>query len=111
MESTERLSTFISEGELSQQLEGHTSGESHLKPTETVPCWPLHELGGGYSAFGGEVGACAAGVREPEPGRRAVEKLRRGAQVIRNGYSTVSFRLCNLHFNDNRINPGLQKLL
>jgi hypothetical protein len=39
------------------------------------------ELGGGYSAFGGEVGACAAGVREPEPGRRAVEKLRRGAQV------------------------------
>lgn len=41
MESTERLSTFISEGELSQQLEGHTSGESHLKPTETVPCWPL----------------------------------------------------------------------
>lgn len=69
------------------------------------------ELGGGYSAFGGEVGACAAGVREPEPGRRAVEKLRRGAQVIRNGYSTVSFRLCNLHFNDNRINPGLQKLL
>jgi hypothetical protein len=83
------------------------------------------ELGGGYSAFGGGVGACAAGVRQPqlqpepepepepelEPGRRGVEKLRRGAQVIRNGYSTVSFRLCNLHFNDNRINPGLQKLL
>lgn len=33
----------------------------------------------------GEVGACAAGVREPEPepepGRRGLEKLRRGARV------------------------------
>lgn len=65
----------------------------------------------GCSAVRGEVGACAAGVREPEPGRRGLEKLRRGAPVIRNGNSTVSFRLCHLHSNDNRINPGLKKLL
>lgn len=57
-------------------------------------------------------GRVRPGVREPEPGRRGVEKLLRpGARVIRNGYSTVSFRLCNLHFNDNRINPSLKKLL
>lgn len=51
MESTERHSTFISEGELTQ-LEGHTSGASYLKPTETVPCWPLP----------GDPGACCGGT-------------------------------------------------
>lgn len=34
-----------------------------------------------------------------------------GEWDIRNGYSPVSFHLCNLHFNDNGVNPGLKKLL
>lgn len=46
MESTERASTFISEGDLAQ-LEGHSSGDGHLKHQDSA-----------LLALPGDQGAC-----------------------------------------------------